>query len=260
MKNISITGHGEPVLLLHGMSGPSFMNKIKAELCNHYLVILPTLPGFTTNHVLLNYNDKSYVQYIESLRKELGFSSWIVIGYSLGGRIALNYALHYPTRVKRLALLNTLGIEYINPLLKIPMGKVFMEHILQICLRYHPFKRNIILHNYSFKDRKNYLFVKSYFNYILKDPLLRKNFIKIYLYLAKPIANLNKKLIKLDTSTLILWSEDDQTSSLLSGYHLHQMLRHSTMHVLKHYKHNAPFENPNFYTKHILYFLSTDLT
>ena len=45
----------------------------------------------------------------DTLREELGFQQWAVLGHSFGGKVALEYALRYPHRLTHLVLLDTGG-------------------------------------------------------------------------------------------------------------------------------------------------------
>jgi len=48
----------------------------------------------------------------DTLRQELGYDQWIVLGHSFGGNVALEYALRYPQRLSRLILMNTGGDQW----------------------------------------------------------------------------------------------------------------------------------------------------
>jgi pimeloyl-ACP methyl ester carboxylesterase len=105
-------GQGEPLVIVHGGgdSGNAWL-KNAVELSRHYQVYVPDLPGFGFSQPLgEEFILSEYVLFIEEFRRHLGLDSFHLIGHSLGGSIALHYALTYPGRVKRLVLISSLGL------------------------------------------------------------------------------------------------------------------------------------------------------
>lgn len=105
-------GRGPVVLLLHG-SGSSLdaFDEITARLRTSYEVIRPDLPGFglTGPHPDRDYRIASYVAFVARFLDSLSVGACTVAGHSLGGNIAWNFALDFPDRVERLALMNATG-------------------------------------------------------------------------------------------------------------------------------------------------------
>ena len=108
-------GQGDPLVIIHGGGdGARAWLKSAEELSNHYSVYIPDLPGFGHSQ---SANDKfhlqEYVAFIEDLSQALGIERFHLIGHSIGGGIALHYALQFPQKVKGLVLVSSwcLGIE-----------------------------------------------------------------------------------------------------------------------------------------------------
>jgi 2-succinyl-6-hydroxy-2,4-cyclohexadiene-1-carboxylate synthase len=99
---------GEPVLFLHGFSQdmrtwfpilerfPTDLTSVLVDLPGHGQSAKPRDPA--------PYRTDLLVQSLEVLRAELGYERWHVVGYSMGGRIALAYAASHPKRVASLVL------------------------------------------------------------------------------------------------------------------------------------------------------------
>ncbi len=103
-------GEGEPLILIHGGgdSGRAWRQNA-IELSKYYRVYLPDLPGFGLNKAIADdFSLPSYVTFVEDFSRSLGLGHFHLVGHSLGGGIALNYALKFPHRIKRLVLVSSL--------------------------------------------------------------------------------------------------------------------------------------------------------
>lgn len=103
-------GEGEPLILIHGGGDSSRAWRQNAvELSRYYQVYLPDLPGFGLNKAIAeDFSLSSCVTFVEDFSRSLGLGHFHLVGHSLGGGIALNYALKFPHRIKRLVLVSSL--------------------------------------------------------------------------------------------------------------------------------------------------------
>ena len=106
-----VRGRGEPVLLLHGLgaSGADFAYQVRA-LEGQFKVIVPDLPGCGHSGPLRS--DCSIENFAASLwllLDHLEIPKTSIMGFSLGGAVALEMALQRPDAVPRLALVNSLA-------------------------------------------------------------------------------------------------------------------------------------------------------
>ena len=105
--NVEVSGKGPPLLLLHGFTGSA------ATWTPH----APAWEGFTTVAVdLLGHGDSDHprdpgryrmercVDDLAALLEQLGIERAALLGYSMGGRIALRLALRSPGRISALVL------------------------------------------------------------------------------------------------------------------------------------------------------------
>jgi pimeloyl-ACP methyl ester carboxylesterase len=103
-------GEGEPLVVIHGGgdSGRAWLENA-AELSKNYQVYLPDLPGFGHSKAIdEDFDLSSYVTFVEDFSRSLGLGHFHLIGHSLGGGIALNYALKFPHKIERLVLISSL--------------------------------------------------------------------------------------------------------------------------------------------------------
>jgi pimeloyl-ACP methyl ester carboxylesterase len=107
-------GEGQPFLLLHGGAGPqsvAVFAKLMAER-KHARVITPTHPGFSkTIRPEQLQSPKGLAQVYVSLLDRLDLNDATVVGNSIGGWIACEMALLGSLRVRRIVLVDAVGIE-----------------------------------------------------------------------------------------------------------------------------------------------------
>ncbi len=107
---------GPPVLVIHGFTGSvATMAQLRSHLATSHRVIAADLVGHGNSDCPADasrYSTRMVVSRFEDLLDHLGIPLVDVVGYSLGGRLALSFAAHFPARVHRLALVGTTaGIE-----------------------------------------------------------------------------------------------------------------------------------------------------
>jgi pimeloyl-ACP methyl ester carboxylesterase len=105
-------GVGEPLVVIHGGAGDarSWWGNIK-DLSDRYQVIAPDLPGYGSSQPLDgNYYIPELSDFINKFTKFLHLKKFYMIGHSMGGGIALNYALKFPAKIKKLILVSSLGL------------------------------------------------------------------------------------------------------------------------------------------------------
>lgn len=101
---VQVEGDGPPVVLLHGFtsSGQTWESLVH-ELADTYTVISIDLPGHGKT-VTPDRNMKECCTDLAFLLQSLRYTRVHMIGYSMGGRVALSFAYYYPELVKSLLL------------------------------------------------------------------------------------------------------------------------------------------------------------
>ena len=107
--------NGRTVVLLHGKNycAATWEATIAALSQAGYRVIAPDQVGFckSTKPAHYQYSFQQLAANTQRLLSSLGIERATVVGHSMGGMIATRYALLYPDRVERLALVNPIGLE-----------------------------------------------------------------------------------------------------------------------------------------------------
>ena len=105
-------GTGEPLVVIHGgNAGAMAWKKNMLELGSSYTVYVPDLPGFGYSQPLTGaYYIPEMVDFIDRFSDNLGLEEFHLMGHSLGGAIALSYALKFPQKVAKLVLVSSMSL------------------------------------------------------------------------------------------------------------------------------------------------------
>jgi pimeloyl-ACP methyl ester carboxylesterase len=106
-------GHGSPVVFIHGLGSSGYMEwRLNLEeFAGRHRVFAPDLPGYgRTDKPRVRYTIPYFARFIQRYMEDRRIRSAAVVGASLGGRVALEVALQSPALVRKLVLVNTLGL------------------------------------------------------------------------------------------------------------------------------------------------------
>lgn len=117
-----------PVLvLLHGSPGDNGeVTRIARLLASRYRVIAPDLPGFggSTRHIP-DYSIRAHARYIAQLLDSLRITRAHLLGFSMGGGVALHLAEMSPARVTSITMLSAIGVQEFELL-----GNYYLNHAM----------------------------------------------------------------------------------------------------------------------------------
>ena len=103
--HIEVKGQGKPIICLHGFS--ENISTWKFIQLQGYQLILIDLIGHGKSDKPKHrkyYSLKAMIRHLNKLISKLGLKRYSMLGYSMGGRIALAYALTYPNAIDKLIL------------------------------------------------------------------------------------------------------------------------------------------------------------
>ena len=103
-----VTGHGAPVLLLHGYAETSLMwRPLMPQLGERLTVIAPDLPGIGDSSIPADGLDmKTSAVRIHALVRSLGMQKIEVVGHDIGLMVAYAYAAMYPSETTKLVVMD----------------------------------------------------------------------------------------------------------------------------------------------------------
>ncbi len=102
---ITTRGQGYPILCLHGHPGSKECHDVfTASLAPHWRTIAPDLRGYGASQTSQSFSMEAHLTDLIELLDHQEIADCIILGWSLGGILALELALRYPDRVKGLIL------------------------------------------------------------------------------------------------------------------------------------------------------------
>ena len=106
-------GDGPLIVLVHGMAGSgATWDQVFPALAEHFAVLAPDLPGHgsSAKPVDGDYTLGSFASVVRDLMMTLGLDRGTIVGQSLGGGVAMQFAYQFPSRCERLVLVGSGGL------------------------------------------------------------------------------------------------------------------------------------------------------
>lgn len=225
----SVVGEGEPLVLVHGLSGSwLWWSRNVKELAKGYRVYLVDLPGFGAMWRFRNQFHLSKVALqLDLWARAVGLESACFIGHSMGGYVCLALAKLNPPLVSRLILVATTGVPTYRSVLTgiFPMAKAV--------IRTRP----------------------SFWPILLYDAL-RAGPILLFRAASQVVSQDASGLLSaIRVPTLLIWGEHDDLVPLKSGRQLRHLLPESRLFVIAHANHICMFDQPAIFNAAVQKFL-----
>ncbi len=259
MSNLfyKVEGNGLPLLLIHGFTGSNKSFDIVSKYMQQYFkVVRIDLVGHGKS---MTYNESDYsfensINSIISIINKLKFRKVNILGYSLGGRIAMHIASNFQKKINNLILCSaSYGLE--NPEEK--KKRINSDQ-----------KLISLLEEKGIKDFVNYWESISLWESENKLPLEKRTKHKKIRLENNPLGlamnlknqgqgkqnNLLPELQKIDTKTLILYGSNDEKYKRISKK-LSNSIRKSKTIMVPESGHNIILENPIFVSREVKDFI-----
>jgi pimeloyl-ACP methyl ester carboxylesterase len=237
-------GEGEPILLIHGFicSILIFENIIDTLSQNNTVFALDLIGfGFSDKRRILNYSRKNMGKLATKFMLKQGINKFILLGYSMGGEVALNMAYHYPENIKRLILVSSIG--YTKPFMLLNLVKKSQSiSKLFIIIYFKSYFIQKLFFKFAFYDKSkfdNKVFTRIYtiINHIPIDTFYK-------FILSDDSSQISRKIKFINVNTLILWGKNDVVVPLQYGKKLNNDIKNSTLVILDNCGHIPFLEKP----------------
>ncbi|WP_293371668.1 2-hydroxy-6-oxo-6-phenylhexa-2,4-dienoate hydrolase [Nevskia sp.] len=251
---------GEAVIMLHG-GGPgaggwsNYSRNIEPFVNAGYRVILKDSPGFNKSDALVMDEQRGLVnaRAVKGLMDALGIKKAHLVGNSMGGASALNFALEYPDRLGKLVLMGPGGM---GPSLFCPMPLEGIKLLFKLYAE--P----------SFENLKQMIQVFIYDQSLITDELVQGRWesiqrspdhLKNFLISAQKVPlsawDVSHRFGEIKAKTLVVWGRDDRFVPLDHGLKIIWSVPDAHLHVLPRCGHWAQWEHATAFNRLTLDFL-----
>lgn len=220
-----VHGEGEPLLYLHGWNGnmTGFKKNLIPGLKN-YQCIAFDLPGFGRSQSQ-DLSLEDIMESIHALLDHLKVKSVNLMGFCMGGTLALDYALRFQDRVKKIILVETYADFpwFLTLLLPKCIGYLLFRFFLTNPLGIWMTKRYLLLRDTVYRDDFFEAFQKA-------DPKVSLHYIRMLWTYAK--RDHFQRMKDLTIETLLVLGKDTKKHMKESARKLNQHIRHSMIEAL----------------------------
>jgi pimeloyl-ACP methyl ester carboxylesterase len=233
-------GQGEPMVLLHGLFGAlSNFKDLVDYFKSRYTVYIPMLPLYDLTN--LDTSVSGLAKHVARFIDHMKLQNVHLLGNSLGGHIALVYALKHPEPVKTITLTGSSG------LFENGMGETYPKRGDKDFIR-----KKVELTFYDPKSATDEL-VDEVFNIVNN----RLKAVKI-IYLAKSAIrhHLGEELKNIKMPVCLIWGKNDTITPPLVAEEFKRLLPSSELHWIDHCGHAPMMEVPDEFNRIYAEFLS----
>lgn len=260
-----ITGKGRPLVLIHGVwASHEWWRWLVPALARTYYVISPDVRGHGQSSPLKSaYTVTGFAKDLDLLLRSIGIPEVVLVGWSMGGIISLEYALNYPSKVKALILIATRGHQ--NPKLKRRIILQYLQARLSLLMDFTA-PRKYDRASGGFPSQKIWLeqevekmlspkASREVKDWVMSD--VRNNPRENYFQAIRSIWNWGAadRLKEIEAPTLIMVGDKDTRTPPRFSRLLHATIPNSSLVIVEGAGHCLPLERPERVNREIIEFL-----
>jgi abhydrolase domain-containing protein 6 len=248
-------GHGEQVLMVHGFAAnKDNWTHFAKFITPTYHVVALDLPGFGDSTCLESaaYGIVDQAKRLDQFANSIGCTKFHIVGNSMGGQIAAQYALLFPEKALTLGLFNSSGVkcpvlsELMTILAKGEPNPLIVDSVegFDRLIKFVFFKPPAI------PDFAKKLLVEEAAKHKASNERIAKQF-------SPEMGALEPDLPKIKARTLVLWGDKDRVLDLSCVQVFEKGLPNCTAVVMKDCGHLPMMERPQEAAEHYLTFLKS---
>lgn len=267
-------GGGPPAVFIHGLGSSGYMEwrftLPHFARTNH--VYAPDLPGFGRSDKprTARYGIPFFARTIDRYLAARRISSAPIIGTSMGGRIALELALRYPSRVSRLVVVNSLGlgrpkIQPYYPLMLVPRLGEGVLHGMKHALNLAPgtLIRRVARRYMGARGDLEQTLGDDYLS-DLRDMHMSDGYAAAYVATVRSFASpsfffgsmdVSGELSKIKVPVMIVWGANDPLFPIQQALRAHAAIPGSRLVIIEGAGHTPQAERPEEFNRHVSAFL-----
>jgi pimeloyl-ACP methyl ester carboxylesterase len=259
-------GRGPALLLIHGIGDRSdTWQEIIPMLARDYRVIAPDLLGHgRSDKPRADYSVAGYANAMRDLLTYLDVEHATVVGHSLGGGVAMQFAYQYPERCERLVLVSAGGVgREVNPVLRVassPAGELLLP-ILRVRLGRAAAGTIVAflrwLETDLGRDSSDWLRVLD----ALPDAVSQRAFVRtlraVVDYRGQVVTGLDRCYLAASVPTLLMWGTRDAIVPFLHAQRAHAAMPSSRLEVFVDAGHFPHHHDPERFVSVLRQFIAT---
>ena len=261
-------GHGEVLLLIHGMAGSATTwRAVLPQLAKKYRVVAPDLLGHGESAKPRgDYSLGAFAVWLRDFLDELGITRATVVGHSLGGGVAMQFVYQHPDYCERLVLISSGGlgpdVGVILRLLSAPGAEFVLPVIAPKPVLRVGDKVKSWLTRAGVQSPRGAELWSAYSS--LSDRLTRQSFLRtlrsVVDYRGQAVSALNRLKLQAELPVMAIWGEKDDIIPVEHAYAAQAARQGSRLEVLPDIGHFAQVEAPTKVVELIEDFIATTRT
>ena len=258
---------GAPVVcFVHGIAGSSATwAPVMERLSDQYRVIAPDLLGHGESAKPRgDYSLGAYASGVRDLLAVLGHDRATLVGHSLGGGIAMQFAYQFPEMCERLVLTGSGGLgREVHPLLRV-IAAPGSEYVLPVVLtsRIHGVAGTVGRFLGNFGLRGDPLLDEIWASYTrLTDARTQRAFVHtiraVIDVAGQRVSARDRLYLAREVPTLIMWGDRDAVIPVAHAHVAHELMPESRLEIIEGAGHFVPIEHPDVVSALLRNFLET---
>lgn len=246
-------GKGEPLILISGLGGDhTFWQPSVEILASRFRVIIYDVRGSGKSAMPNSpYSMDIFSDDLLALMNALKIEKANILGFSMGGCIALQFSLNHPERLLKLIVAVSYAVMPVQ-------SRLFLDAVLAVY-------KNGASTKQMFDLVCPWLFSRQFLSDPANKPALRYDendvnpqplFAWKNQYLATTDYNITKEVSAIETPTLIMAGEEDRLSPVEDAILLHKAISCSELITFQGAGHLINYENPDLFHKLAIDFIS----
>jgi pimeloyl-ACP methyl ester carboxylesterase len=263
----TVNGSGPPLVLLHGAwASHGWWQWQVPDFAQAYQVYSYDARGHGKSTPLRDvFSVTGFTKDLEILLQRLQINETVLIGWSMGGIISMQFCLNHPKKVKALILIATSGHRI--PGLKLRIYSHYFQAILGLLMDFaqprkydrsaQQFPRQNLWLEHQVRNMLSPLASKEVFNWVLTD--IRDNPRENFFTVIKSLWNweAKDKLRQIMVPTLIMAGQNDTLAPPRFSQLLHDVIPNSKLLIIENTSHYLVLERPELVNAEIVRFLKS---
>ncbi|MEV6738236.1 alpha/beta hydrolase [Streptomyces sp. NPDC051104] len=237
-----LAGQGPALVLIHGIGDSSATwAELIPDLARTHTVLAPDLLGHgASDKPRADYSVAAYANGVRDLLTTLGIESATLVGHSLGGGVAMQFAYQFPERTERLILVSAGGVgREVNPVLR--AASLPGAHLMLSALRLPSMRLNLGLFAHLMRlldtdlgqDAAELLTLVD----ALPDATSRSAFIRtlraVVDWRGQAVTMLDRCYLTEGMPTLLIWGDRDGVVPVRHAHRAHEAMPGSRLEIFE---------------------------